>query len=136
MQPRDQRPIQRDWPPLEHFERTKETVSIDASNLHLNIFKVGSVVIGIIVAVIYARDFQHETKMYQDQMTRSMGELVSELKEVKLTFVSGADLSAFCLMAEKDNPQWRCPAAFQWRQRQGNLTVRVKGSPSASVEAR
>lgn len=136
MQPRDRHPIQRDWPPLEHFERTKAPESIDASKLHLNIFKIGSLVIGIAVAVIYARDFQHETKTYQDRMTQSMSEMVAELRDVKITFVSGTDLSAFCLLSEKENQGWKCPAAFQWRQRQGNLTVRVKGSPPAIAEVR
>jgi hypothetical protein len=89
---------------------------VDPSSMYVSIGKVASIVITILFAALYLRDFQHETQQYQRSMTDKMDAMVRAMEGM----TTSRDLSDFCMMAQAENSNWKCPAVFQWR-RQGSV---------------
>lgn len=89
---------------------------VDPSSMYVSIGKVGAIVLTILGAALYLRDFQHETQQYQRSMTDKMDAMVRAME----SYTTARDLSDFCMMAQAENVNWKCPAVFQWR-RQGSV---------------
>ena len=97
------------WP-----AKVPEYKVVDPNSLYISLAKAAGFAVLIAGAVLYARDFQHETQSYQQGMTGEM----RLLRQAMENMTTARDLSDFCMQAQAENQGWKCPVAYHWR-RQG-----------------
>ena len=109
---REPPPYYAPWP-----AKVPEYKVVDPNQLYISIAKAAGIAVLVAGAMLYARDFQHETQSYQQSMTSKMGEMVKAMQDM----TTSRDLSDFCMQAQAENINWKCPSAFVFR-RQGYVS--------------
>lgn len=103
----------------QYYAPKTQELKIDPANIYIKAGWLAGALTTTILLAIWAVNFRRDTEEYQRNMTTTqhqMSDKISDVVKALENMTTARDLSDFCMMAQQENPGWKCPAVFQWRR--------------------